>query len=120
MTMNVEIHVAGRPYDVACAESDAPRIRELGRELAARAEKLQNQLGGLVGNSHLLVLTGLMMLDELADLKVRAATPVTVEKIIEIEKIVEKDNAEEQAILVSAVEHLTGRVNKIAQQLRAA
>ena len=118
MSVTVEISINGRSYPVSCAESEAPRIRALGADLAARAAKLQAQLGGLVEVSHLLVLSHLMALDELAEAKSKAIAPVVVEKIVE--KIVERDNSEEQEILVSAVAHLTGRVNLIAQRLRAA
>lgn len=120
MSVTVEINIHGRNYPVVCNEADAPRIRELGRDLSARATKLQSDLGGLVEASHLLVLTNLMALDELLDAKSRATMPVTIEKIVEVEKIIEQDNSAEQEILVQAVTHLTNRVNSIAQRLRAA
>lgn len=108
MSITIEVSVGGRNYPIVCDESDAPRIRELSTQLAARASTLQTQMGGLVPDAHLLVLTNLMALDELSETpaKTSMSTPTS--------------NTDDEEILIQAVSHLTSRVNNIARQLRAA
>lgn len=62
----VNVTVNGRPYDIACDESQIARVTELGREVDNRAQMLVSQIGN-VPDARLLVMVGLMLADELAD-----------------------------------------------------
>jgi cell division protein ZapA (FtsZ GTPase activity inhibitor) len=112
----VNLTLNGRDYAVSGKPEDAPRLIALGEELRKRVEGLKAQLGGaIVSDAQLLVLVNLMVLDELDEARKaiftapqRAATPKPA-----------ADSGEE-ALMVQAVEHLTGRVISIAQKLRAA
>jgi len=119
MTTTIEITLNGRDYPVACSEAEATRIQDLAKQLNARTTNLQAQMGTSVSDAHLLVMVNLMLLDELADAQLKAvvaqetaqeAMAMTAQQIL----------PDEQKILVSAVRHLTGRVNSIAEKLKAA
>ena len=118
MTMTVEITLNGRDYLVACSEGEAPRIRELAKQLTARVNNLQSQLGTSASDAYLMVMVNLMLLDELseAQLKVVAAQKSAQEAAA----VAQKPAPEEEEILISAVLHLTDRVNNIAKKLQAA
>lgn len=118
MNVTVEINLNGRIYPVACTQDEAPRLRELGRQLQERMAKLQGQFGDVsVTDAHLLVLINLMALDELSDAQ-KSAKPAPVAQPPVQAAAPQNDN--EQAIMVKAVEHLTQRVISIADRLKAA
>jgi cell division protein ZapA (FtsZ GTPase activity inhibitor) len=115
MTVTVDITVGARHYAVACTESEASRIAELGKNLNEKFLALQAQVNSAqVSDTHIMVLLNLMMQDELAEAKkttvATAAVPVMPEPA----------NDAEQQLLVKAVEHLTSRVISIADRLKAA
>lgn len=62
----VNLTINGRPYDIACDDSQVARVTELGREVDNRAQLLVQQIGN-VPDARLLVMVGLMLADELAD-----------------------------------------------------
>ena len=66
------LSVSGRQYRINCRDGDEPRVVGLGEEIAARAEGLTRSLGPMP-EGQLLVMTALMLADELAD--ARAGTP---------------------------------------------
>jgi D-alanine-D-alanine ligase len=64
--------ITGRTYRISCRDGDEERISRLGDEIAARAERITGSLGS-VPEGQLLVMTALMVADELADAYARAA-----------------------------------------------
>ncbi len=115
----VEVPLNGRTYPIACSEAEAPRIQELVKQLHARVMNLQMQMDQPVSDAHLLIMVNLMLLDELSTAEDKATVmQEAAEKAWDIAK--ESVPAEEREIIVSAVRHLTGRVNSIAEKLRAA
>ncbi len=91
----VTIEINGREYGVACGAGEEAHIIELSRVLDEKA-KLLTQNGTQINESQLLAMIGLLVADELQDVKKGVATPEvrveTVEKIVEVpvEKVVEK------------------------------
>lgn len=114
---HIELNINGRIYPVACAEADAPRIRDLGRQLQERASKMLAQFNGVqVTEAHLMVLLNLMMMDELSDLSAEARSAKAEARHI----AAPAPSNDDQEIMVKAVEHLTARVISIADRLKAA
>lgn len=109
MTMTVDLAILGQTFQIGCTEAEAPRIREVGAQLAQRIQNLQRQMGSSATLSQLLVINNLMTLDELAETQGVAAAPAAP-----------APSNDDQELMVKAVEHLTSRVNLIAQRLRAA
>ena len=66
----VKLEVNGRPYVIACENGEEERIRRLGGYLDSVVRGLTSKIGAgtvAVGDSHLLVLAGLTIADELSD-----------------------------------------------------
>lgn len=66
----VKLEVNGRPYLIACENGDEERIRRLGSYLDSVVRGLTAQIGdgaAAVGDSHLLVMAGLTIADELSE-----------------------------------------------------
>jgi cell division protein ZapA len=66
------ISVGGRQYRINCRDGDEPRVAGLGEELDVRAERLTGQLG-VMPEGQLLVMSALMLADELADARAGVA-----------------------------------------------
>jgi cell division protein ZapA len=60
------LNITGRTYRISCRDGDEDRIARLGNEIANRAERITASLGS-VPEGQLLVMTALMLADELAD-----------------------------------------------------
>jgi len=115
MSLTIELNINGRVYPIASSEAEAPRIRELGRQLHERAAKLQAQFSGVqVTDAHLMVLLNLMTMDELSEAQQGAKTA----QVPAPKPVAEQNN--DQELMVKAVEHLTTRVISIADRLKAA
>ena len=104
---NVDININGRVFTVACDEGQQDRVRELAGILDSRARLLASQSApGAIGETHLLVLAGLMLADELTE--ARGSTEQG------------KSGDEDQELLIAAVDHLTDRIGLIAARLERA
>lgn len=60
------ITVNGRPYTVACEDGQEDRLRQLGEALDAEVSGLAKAVGQ-VGDSRLLVIAGLSLIDRLSE-----------------------------------------------------
>lgn len=68
----VSISIRGRTYSIACEDGEEARVLELAAALDAEVTDLGSALGGL-GESHLLVITGLSLIDRINDIRAEAA-----------------------------------------------
>ncbi len=93
----VIIQIGDREYAIACGDGEEGHIIGLSRLLDEKAQMLKKSVGQI--NEHqLLAMVGLLVADELDELKTKTPEPQiqTVEKIVEkvvevpVEKIVEK------------------------------
>jgi cell division protein ZapA len=108
---NVDISINGRIFAVACDEGQQDRVRELASMIDARVRLLGSQSPvGTVGETHLLVLAGLMLADELTEATAAGGG----------RKADEPAAGEDQELLVAAVDHLTDRIEVIAARLERA
>jgi cell division protein ZapA len=84
--------ITGRTYRISCRDGDEDRISRLGDEIAARATSITGSLGS-VPEGQLLVMTALMLADELADARngiAPAASPTPMMDITRLTRIVER------------------------------
>jgi cell division protein ZapA len=108
----VDISINGRLYAVACDDGQENRVRELADMVDSRVKQLTGPgpVGG-VGETQILVLAGLMLADELSETKAamnghgKPAPPAPAL------------DAEEEDLLIAAVDHLTDRIGVIADRL---
>ena len=61
------ISINSRPFAIACADGEEQRVSRLAEDLAARMGEVKKNVSG-AGDSHLLVLVGLTLCDELNQL----------------------------------------------------
>jgi cell division protein ZapA len=64
----VIVSIGGHRYPLACRDGNEARVREVAGELAAKAERLVQSLGPMT-EARLLLMAGLMVADELHDLR---------------------------------------------------
>ncbi len=108
----VDISINGRSYAVACDDGQQDRVRELAGMVDSRVKQLvgPGPVGG-VGETQILVLAGLMLADELSETKAALGTkgkPAAAQPSL---------SAEDEELLVAAVDHLTDRIGVIADRL---
>ncbi len=112
---SVTVNIHGRDYRVACDNGEEERVKKVARELDERVSHLARNTG-LVPEAQLLVLTALILTDELQDTKSELTklrrqmenTSQSYErnKMIEMEKI-----------LSTTINEIAGRIEKIAGQI---
>jgi cell division protein ZapA len=117
----VDVSINGRSYAVACDEGQQDRVRELAGMVDSRVKQLigPGPVGG-VGETQILVLAGLMLADELTETK---AAQVAQGLAGQGKPVVQPESAlsaEDEELLVAAVDHLTDRIGVIADRLARA
>ncbi len=115
---NVDISINGRLYGVACDEGQEGRVRDLAGEVDARVRRLVGGSGpGAVGETHILVLAGLMLADELDEAKAALLVKEAQCEPAEREPGQPNGGLEDAELIVAAVDHLAQRIAGIADRL---
>ncbi|MFQ3622603.1 MAG: cell division protein ZapA [Acetobacteraceae bacterium] len=70
----VTLRINGYPYVLGCPDGEEGHLETLGAELDARVGAIRAQVGNL-GEARLLVMAGIMLADELRDLKAAKPRP---------------------------------------------
>lgn len=68
----VVVHVGGHDYRLACRDGEESRLEKLGQYLDRKAEDLQQSLGQ-VSETRLLLMSAILVVDELLELRERQA-----------------------------------------------
>lgn len=119
----VTISIRGRNYVIACDDGEEPRVLELARALDAEVAGLGKVMGGL-GESHLLVITGLSLMDRISDarrdaerseVKATQASGAVDSRVAEIER----KAAEERTAMSAELAELTGALNAEKERVKA-
>ncbi len=108
--VNVTIH--GKNYGIACDNGEERRVQELTRYVDARLREIASA-GAATNESHLLVLTALVMADEIFDMKM-AMRPVARQE----EPREELLNEDDERMIVEAINHLAARIDSVADRLQ--
>lgn len=114
----VDVSINGRSYAVACDEGQQGRVRELAGMVDSRVKQLigPGPVGG-VGETQILVLAGLMLADELTETKAALGIQGKPDGKAEPAPVENGLSAEDEELLVAAVDHLTDRIGVIADRL---
>ena len=62
----INIYINGRNYEIACDDGEEDRVQKLGQYVADKFSELVARMGQ-VGDTRLLVMTALLIADELSD-----------------------------------------------------
>jgi cell division protein ZapA len=108
----VSLTINGRTYGISCEDGQQKRVQELGRYVDSKLREI-SKAGAASTESHLLVLTALMMADEIIDLRDNMAV---------LGGQVEETGAfqQEEAIIIRAIGSLADRIDLIADRLQKA
>lgn len=99
----VTIEVGGRRYDVSCRDGEEDQLRRLARLLDEKANQARAAVGG-VNEARQLLMAGLLLADELSDLRGGKAVPLPPDT---------------NSALADAVEQLAARVETLAEHLES-
>lgn len=107
----VTVTINNREYAVACEDGQEVRIIQLSRILDEKAKMLT---GGSqqVNENMLLAMVGLLLADELTELKKGAPVSDPLSKAVDNSRIVEEDKA-----LAEVLKNLTEEINSVAKQI---
>ena len=104
----IELSIMGRSYQLACPPDQHARVRELTAMVEDKMRLAVSSSQGTVGEVRLFLLAGLMLADEV--LEAKAAQEKHAQN--ESNKLLDEEN-----LLVTAVEHLSQRINSIAARV---
>ena len=99
---NIEIDIAGRRYNVACADGEEAHLRSVASMVDQRARDATQALGNLTEARHLLF-AALLLADDLKEARSGG----------------DPDQPTEDPALADALEALAGRVEALADRLEA-
>lgn len=107
----VDVTLLGRTYQVACAPGEEARVQKLAGMLEEKMRIAVKAAPGGMGELRLFLLAGLMLADDVVEAEADQDT-----KYVNLRgKILD-----EESLLVSAVEHLSGRISSLAARIEAA
>ena len=106
----VNINISGRNYGISCADGQEQRVLDLGKYVDERLKTIQ-KAGAANSENHLLVLTALMLSDEVFDIR---------EGKNRMEAHPKEANQNDEAEVVQAIDQLADRIDRIAKRIQSA
>jgi cell division protein ZapA len=110
---NVVITLQGRPYTIACDEGQERRVQQLALYVDQTLRSI-SRTGAAASENYQMVLASILLADEILTMKEQqeSAPAVTTEAV--------EKNQRQSDIDVAAVQHLTTRLEELAQKLQDA
>ena len=111
----VTITINSREYAVACEDGQEIRILQLARMLDEKA-KLLTQAGGQVNENMLLAMVGLLLADELTELRKETTSNSNIEvsNAFPQQRLIELDKS-----TANALDKVVEEINSIAKQIES-
>lgn len=97
----VTLEINGKGFGITCDEGEEQRILELAAYVDSRVKDIAAS-GAASAESHLLVLTSLVLADEVFDLRSR----------------LQENSSDDEALAVEAIEHLALKIEHIASRIQ--
>lgn len=110
----VKLAIHGKSYGVACDDGQEQRVFQLGKHVDSRLREIA-AAGAASNESHLLVLTAIVMADEIQELRetMKHMTPANANAAAS--GGMSKDDERQ---LAAAIDHLAIRINSVAARLQ--
>lgn len=115
----VNLKIRGNSYGVVCGDGQEDRVRQVATYVDERAQAIA-QAGAASNENHLLVLTALMLADEVKDLQ---------DSMSQIQEELEDYqtrpageagmSAQQEQQVLQVIDHLKARVNDLSQRIQA-
>ncbi|WP_435641688.1 cell division protein ZapA [Micavibrio aeruginosavorus] len=112
----VSLAIHGKSYGIACDDGQEARVRELGKYIDARMREIASA-GAATNEPHLLVLTALVLADEVYDLRGALQSQMAAQHQQEMAHAAQMDSEEERQV-VDAINHLAARIESVAARLQ--
>lgn len=109
----VTITINAREYAIACEDGQELRIMQLARVLDEKAKSLTGA-GGQVNENMLLAMVGLLIADELSEVKKGGASSSGNAEAVDKNRLLEIDS-----ITANAIEMMTKEINSIAKKIES-
>ena len=109
----VTISINGRTYDIACDSGQEGRVVDLAAYIDQKLQQIARG-GGAYNDMHLMVLTSIIIADELLEERQSAG-----EKSPRASRASSHENREDDTMFVRALEHLTKRIDGIASRVQS-
>lgn len=106
--INIAIH--GKTYGIACDDGQEKHVHELAKYVDARLREIAGA-GAASNESHLLVLTALVLADEIFESRMAINRQIAAQTP-------ERLNEDDERLIVDAINHLATRINSVADRLQ--
>jgi cell division protein ZapA len=106
----VEVHLMGRAYQIACEPSGEEHVQELSRMVEEKMKLAASVGQGAIGEIRLFLLAALMLADEVVEAR-NGSESATAQ--------LRRQNLMDEDLMVSAVDHLAGRINALAARIES-
>ncbi|MCK5555008.1 MAG: cell division protein ZapA [Alphaproteobacteria bacterium] len=114
----VTIYINGRSYDITCDNGQEGRVVDLANYIDQKLQEI-SQSGGSYNDAHLVVLTALVLTDELFDLQEQIKKPSTrTARATTVSNVPTAANKEEEVNVLRILDQLTKRVDSISNSVQ--
>ncbi|PJB71187.1 MAG: cell division protein ZapA [Alphaproteobacteria bacterium CG_4_9_14_3_um_filter_47_13] len=117
----VSLNIHGKEYGIACDDGQENRVVEVGQYVDNRARDIASA-GAASNENHLLVLTALVLADEVKELRDSLASLQAngSRNAVPPQIVYEGLSEAEERHIVDSIEQLANRIDSVAERLRAA
>lgn len=114
----VSLEINGRKYALGCDDGEEPRLTKLGNALDTRVRELADQFGQ-IGDLRLLVMAGITMSDEIAEMQagIAAQTDALTADIRRDADSARRSAAQSEMDAANALSDAAKRIEKLAAKL---
>jgi len=110
----VNLSIKGKTYGIACDPGQEARVAELGKYVDARVREIAGA-GAASNDAHLLVLTAIVLADEIYELREQMGRMMPMSAVNE--SVPQLVSPEEERQIIEAIEHLAVRIDSVAERL---
>ncbi len=117
----VSLQIHGKPYGIACDDGQETRVKEVGQYVDSRVRDIASA-GAASNENHLLVLTALVLADEVKELRDSlhsAQANSNVQPKAQQQVIYEGLSQQEERRIVESIEQLALRIDSVTDRLRS-
>lgn len=114
----ISLNINGKSFGISCDDGQEQRVVQLGKYVDARLREIANS-GAAATESHLLVLTALVLADEAFENR-EHATALYNQQMSTLPPANDGTlSAAEEQMIASAIDKLASRIESVAQRLQA-
>ncbi len=107
----VDVHLLGRSYQIACEPGQEKHLQRLAQMVEDRMKRAATSGQGAIGEIRLFLLAALMLADDVVEAEAGNARALAD---------LSRRAAEDEDLMVTAVDHLAGRISALAARVENA